>query len=290
MLKAEEADYLDARDLVFGVALNGEARAYPLRLLDWHEMVNDVVGGQPVSLAYCTLCRSGILFDTRAGERTFTFGSSGLLYRSNKLMYDHQTESLWLTIPGEPASGKLAHSGIKLKKLPLVVTTWRDWRAQHPATQALSLATGFQRDYRRNEHYAAYFASPELMFPAPNRNPRLPPKDEVFTLVINEQPKAYALKKLRNTPVHNDEIKGGKIVLLTDEKTAAVRAYSRGAHSFQTRKGNNVLAADGAVWQVTEDALVNAATGERLARLPGHLAYWFGWSSFYPQTLLFPEK
>ena len=101
-IPAAEAAYLTDRELVFGVSLNGDSRAYPLRILDWHEMFNDVVGGVPVSLAYCTLCGSGILFDTRVPGRRkpFVFGSSGLLYRSNKLMYDTETESLWNQFTG----------------------------------------------------------------------------------------------------------------------------------------------------------------------------------------------
>ncbi len=287
LIEAGEADYLNNNDLVFGVWINGDARAYPLRIMGWHEMLNDVIGDRAVSLAYCTLCRSGILFDTRVGDRTFTFGSSGLLYRSNKLMYDHQTESLWMTIPGEPVGGKLADSGIRLKKLPVVVTTWQDWRAKHPNTRVLSLATGFDRDYRPGAAYGEYFASPELMFPAPRLDNRLKPKEEVFALIVNGQPKAYALKHLRRNAVINDELGGEKIVIITDSKTSAARAYLRGEHSFQSRGSDgSVVAADGSVWTATESALVNQTGGRNLARLGGHLAYWFGWASFYPQTQL----
>lgn len=288
LIEAEKADYLNNKDLVFGVEINGDARAYPLRIMDWHEMLNDVVGGQPVSLAYCTLCRSGILFDTKVGDRTFTFGSSGLLYRSNKLMYDRETESLWMTIPGEPVSGRLANSGIKLKRLPVVVTTWQDWREKHPKTSVLSLETGFDRDYRPGAAYGEYFASPDLMFPAPRLDERLKPKEEVFAIIVNGQPKAYALKKLRQNVVVNDELGGERVVVITDVRTTAARAYLRGEHSFQSRRGDGaVVAADGAVWSVTESALVNQSDGRILPRLAGHLAYWFGWASFYPQTQLY---
>ncbi len=287
LIEAVKADYLNDRDLVFGVWLNDDARAYPLRIMDSHEMLNDVVGGQPVSLAYCTLCRSGILFDTKVGGGTFTFGSSGLLYRSNKLMYDRETESLWMTIPGEPVSGKLADSGIKLKRLPVVVTTWQDWREKHPDTRVLSLETGFDRDYRPGAAYGEYFASPDLMFPAPRLDERLKPKEEVFAIIVNGQPKAYALKRLRQNLVVNDELGGEKIVVVTDAKTSAVRAYLRGEHSFQSRKGASAIIADDAVWSVTESALLNQADGRSLPRLSGHLAYWFGWASFYPQTQLY---
>ncbi len=291
LVKAQEADYLRAQDWVFGVELSGDARAYPLRIMDWHEMLNDVVGGQPVSLAYCTLCRSGILFDAKVGERTFTFGSSGLLYRSNKLMYDHQTESLWMAIPGEAVSGALAHSGIKLKKLPVVVTAWQDWRSKHPDTLVPSLETGYQRDYNPGAAYGSYFASPDLMFPVPRLDNRLKPKEEVFALIINDQPKAYALKRLREVGVLNDNLGGENVVLIADSKTGATRAYARGAHIFRARKDSpeRVETEQEEVWKVTEAALISQTTGAGLLRLPGHLAYWFGWYAFHPRTLLYDK-
>lgn len=128
MIPAVGAAYLKDDDLVFGVSINGDARAYPLRIMGWHEMFNDVIGGQPVALAYCTLCGSGILFDTsvEGQDQPFVFGSSGLLYRSNKLMYDQQTHSLWNQFTGEPVTGDLAFSGIRLKTLPVAITTWAD--------------------------------------------------------------------------------------------------------------------------------------------------------------------
>lgn len=96
LINAEDAEYLKEDDLVFGVSINGDTRAYPLRIMDWHEMFNDVIGGVPVALAYCTLCGSGILYETDMGDgkEPIIFGSSGFLYRSNKLMYDKQTHSL----------------------------------------------------------------------------------------------------------------------------------------------------------------------------------------------------
>ena len=163
-----QAGYLDPNELVFGVEINGDARAYPLRILDWHEMFNDVVGGVPVALAYCTLCGSGILFETLVEGRSepFVFGSSGFLYRSNKLMYDRQTNSLWNQFLGRPVVGPLTGSGLEFKIRPVAITRWGDWRDRHPQTKVLSLETGYARDYRPGKPYGAYFASPELMFPA----------------------------------------------------------------------------------------------------------------------------
>ncbi|MGR3292329.1 MAG: DUF3179 domain-containing (seleno)protein, partial [Paracoccaceae bacterium] len=120
MIEAAKATYLRRDDLVFGVAINCDARAYPLRIMGWHEMFNEVIGGVPVALAYCTLCGSGILFETHVNGRAqpFVFGSSGFLYRSNKLMFDRETNSLWNQFTGKPVVGPLADSGIVLKQRP----------------------------------------------------------------------------------------------------------------------------------------------------------------------------
>ena len=145
LIDAKDADYLTGDEQVFGVSIDGDSRAYPLRIMDWHEMFNDVIGGVPVALAYCTLCGSGILYDTRVEgrEAPFVFGSSGFLYRSNKLMYDQETNSLWNQFVGRPVVGPLTGSGIELKILPVAITSWRKWQERHPETKVLSLDTGY---------------------------------------------------------------------------------------------------------------------------------------------------
>jgi hypothetical protein len=166
-IKASEADYLKSDDLVFGVSINGDARAYPLRIMGWHEMFNEVIGGVPVVLAYCTLCGSGILFETLVPphEKPLIFGSLGFLYRSNKLMFDRETDSLWNQFTGKPVSGPLKENGIELKTRPVVITTWKDWSDRHPDTTVLSLDTGHRQDYESGVVYKAYFDSPGLIFP-----------------------------------------------------------------------------------------------------------------------------
>jgi len=282
-VSAAEASYLNGKDRVFGVLINGEARAYPHRILDWHEMCNDVVGGVPVSLAYCTLCGAGILYHGRAGERTFTFGSSGLLYRSNKLMYDHQTESLWNQLTGEPLSGALVDAGIKLKVLPVVVTTWEEWSRRHPNTRVLDPATGFQRDYSRGP-YEDYFKSKDTMFPVWLTSGELQPKDIVFALIVNGRPKAYSLELLKREGITHDRLGGKDLVLVTDRSSGAVRAYESGGKRFKPGlKGAELLEeGSGVAWKLSEDHL--HANGEKLPRLAGHMAYWFGWFAFYPTT------
>ena len=213
-LPAQHARWLSDHDAVFGVFLEGEARAYPLRIMDWHEMANDVVGGVPVALAYCTLCGSGVLFRADADGRRFEFGSSGFLFRSNKLMYDRQTNSLWNHLTGEPVIGELAQSGIRLERLPVVVTSWGEWRRQHPATTVLDPETGHLRAYTPGAAYGRYFASTRTMFPVWQRSKRLHDKARVFTLILDGQPKAYALEALnRAGGVLNDRFAGRELVI-----------------------------------------------------------------------------
>jgi hypothetical protein len=381
-LPAVRADYLGDDEPVFGVSLNGEHRAYPLRILDWHEMANDTVGSVPVALAYCTLCGAGILFDRRAAGRTLEFGSSGLLYRSNKLMFDRQSRSLWNHLTGEPVVGELAGRGVRLRVLPVELTTWGDWRRLHPATTVLSLDTGHERPYRVGAAYGRYFASPETMFPVWRKSRLLPEKERVFALYHEGLAKAYPLPALaRAGGVVNDALGRHAVVVvrrdgvlrvalpadwqrvgrelrpqpalrdandldlalahrildrdprllrqltaemllamptetrlaLLDERApegfpqsadpaadpifdpefrnavasrglaGATRAYLRGSHSFRRLDGDALVDERGRRWVMMEDALEGPG-GERLPRLPGYLAYWFGWFAFYPNT------
>ncbi len=281
MIAAARADYLLDDDLVFGIEINGDRRAYPLRIMGWHEMFNDVIGGVPVALAYCTLCGSGILYETKLPDRAerFVFGSSGLLYRSNKLMFDWQTKSLWNQFTGEPVAGPLADSKIALKTRPLVIASWAQWRARHPDTTVLSLDTGHVRDYGSGAVYREYFASPNLMFPSATRSDQpLQPKDYVFGMRDVAAAKAWPLAAFKGGKAINDTLGARSVVLIGDAATRTVRAYDRGAHRFEWIDHDRV-AADGGTWQVREDALVGPG-GQRLARLPGGISYWFAWDSY----------
>ncbi len=303
---AADVDYLEPDDLLFGVSINGDHRAYPLRILDWHELANDVVGGVPVSLVYCTLCGAGVLFDGRVDDTVFTFGTSGLLMRSNKLMYDRNTRSLWNQLSGEPVLGPLATSDIRLNILPVVVSTWADWTAQHPDSLALDIETGYLRAYSPGAAYGAYFASPETRFPVPFESNELRTKDRVFGLTINGVRRAYLTELLTERVVVNDELAGQSVVIVASrgnlkgegrDRTlgapaiwragAEVRAYDGGGLEFTAGADPQALVdQSGAVWQVTEDALLGPG-GKRLERLPGHLAYWFGWFNFFPDSTVY---
>ncbi|HEX6385661.1 MAG TPA: DUF3179 domain-containing protein [Anaerolineae bacterium] len=308
MIAPAEADYLDPQDPVFGITLNGDARAYPLRILDWHEMANDVIGGVPVSLAYCTLCGAAIAYDGRASDgNTYTFGSSGFLFRSNKLMYDRQTRTLWNQLTGEPVLGKLVATDVKLSLLPVVLTSWEAWQAQHPDTMVLDINTGFSRVYTPGAAYGDYFAYEDTMFPVWQRANLLDTKDQIYALHVDGLPKAYPLDLLSQEQVVNDAIGQTNVVLVatrgvidvdgeslrsgpvTYTAGGEVRAYDRGDETFSPGPdADTVLDSAGREWRVTEEALVGP-NGETAPRLNGHLAYWFGWYAFFPNTLVFGE-
>lgn len=288
MIPAKKASYLKDNHIVFGIEVNGEARAYPKRILAWHEMFVDEVAGVPVAGVYCTLCGTVILYDTVYEGTNHELGTSGFLFRSNKLMFDKETQSLWNTIWGEPVIGPLAESGIQLKRRSVVTTTWGEWRTRHPDTLVLALDTGYQRDYSEGAAYREYFASDELMFTTPFSDSRLKNKDEVLALVFPEVPEetlAISQAFLEKTPLHHDQLGDFEFVVLTDA-SGGNRVYATGGTRFESwDQKATVQAADGTSWKLTESAL-EGPDGHTLGRLPSQRAFWFGWLGSYPQTRL----
>ncbi|MEM6577737.1 MAG: DUF3179 domain-containing protein [Pseudomonadota bacterium] len=280
LIPVAQADYLKDSDLVFGVEINGDVRAYPLRIMGWHEMFNEVIGGVPVALAYCTLCGSGILFETKVSGRNqpLVFGSSGFLYRSNKLMFDRETHSLWNQFTGKPVVGPLVNSGIELRQRPVVITQWGSWKASHPDTKVLSLSTGHRRDYGSGVVYRDYFASSDLMFPALVDQSEHRQKDYVFAIRQFGAARAWPLDAFKRRKVINDAISDRPVVLIGDADERTVRAYERGAHSFKS-SGGTLTDATGQNWTVTEGAL-KGPSGASLPRVAGHIAYWFAWDNY----------
>lgn len=282
LITASEAQYLLDDDLVFGVEINGDVRAYPLRIMGWHEMFNEVIGGVPVALAYCTLCGAGILFETNVEGRDepFVFGSSGFLYRSNKLMFDRQTDSLWNQFTGEPVSGPLVDSGIKLKIRPVAITSWGNWKQKHPGTKVLSLDTGHNRDYGSGVVYKAYFESPDLMFPAVvAREDDVKRKEYVFGIRDVGAAKAWPVEAFAGGRVINDAVGNRDVVLIGDAATRTVRAYDRNGLKFEKSDQSDHLSGPGGLWKIGEDHLTGPE-GTRLYRVAGHVAYWFAWDGY----------
>jgi hypothetical protein len=224
------------------------------------------------------------VYQTNFEGKHYELGTSGFLYRSNKLMYDHETKSLWSTLQGTPVVGPLVDQGIKLNRRYLVTTTWGQWKKKHPDTTVLSLNTGHQRDYGEGVAYKSYFATDKLMFSVPRTDKRLKNKSEVVAMRNEQEQLAVAADFLVKNPVFQDKIGGVAIVILTD-KSGANRVYESADKSFVSWDGVNVATDEqGEKWTVTEDALTMKDT--KLKRLPAHRAFWFGWFSQFPDTRL----
>lgn len=288
MITADEADYLDDDNVVFGIAVNGDVRAYPKRILAWHEMFVDTVGDVPLAGVYCTLCGTMILYETEVDGVNHEFGTSGFLYRSNKLMYDKATDSLWVTLLGQPAIGPLVEEDILLEYRSVVTTTWGEWRRRHPETLVLSLETGHQRDYGEGVAYQQYFATDDLMFGVPELDDRLNNKDEILGLIFPDytsQPLAISADFLLDHPVYQDNLGDLDFVVLTDP-SGANRVYESQDIQFESYDGDRgVTDGQGRAWELTEDQLIGP-DGEELDRLPAYRAFWFGWYSAYTLTRL----
>ena len=246
----EFAASLRGDDAVLGIARGGVARAYPVRILNWHEVVNDRYGDEAVVVTFCPLCGTGVAFDARIDGRVLSFGVSGLLYNSDVLLYDRQTQSLWSQLLGQAISGPM--KGQFLKMLPLTHTTWSDWRARHPATLVLSPDTGQPRPYARDP-YAGYASSEEIMFPVAFRSAGFHPKERVLGIKIGGQAKAYPFVELGKT--------SGTLADRVGDTALSIR-YDRAASS----------------------ATAYTADGQQL---PAVVGYWFAWYAFNPKTAVF---
>lgn len=270
----DAAAWIRPDDQVIGVEIAGDARAYPIRIIAWHEMVNDTVGGVPISLSYCTLCGTVIVYDGRVNDEVLRFGTSGLLFRSNKLMYDRSTFTLWGQFSGEPVWGPLVAQDLRLRSVPSVTSSFADWLAAHPNTLVLDIETGFQRDYSPGAAYQDYTGSPGLLFGVPSRDDRLPQKSIVFVLTVGEETRAYPIRALENAPIIHDTVGGVAVLVLATASREGARAFAVGDVRIVEAAAGSLTSADGRVWNVTEAALV-ADDGTRLERLAGHNAFWF---------------
>ena len=249
---AGEADWLRDKDRVLALVIQGQARAYPIRILNWHEIVNDKVGDQRFAVTYCPLCGTGVVFSTNIANTSLQFGVSGLLYNSDVLLYDRNTESLWSQIMGKAVAGKL--KGTLLPQIPVTHTSWKDWVKNHPDTMVLSRDTGSQRNYR-NSPYAGYEKTRRLYFKVSHKSPaNYHPKERVIGLEINGHFKAYPYKELS---------KNGK------------------AEFTDSFAGSNLKIS----WN--EEAQSGNITNTDGKALPVISSYWFAWFTFHPDTEIY---
>ena len=249
-ITAKEAHFIKDNDRVLALFLEGEAKVYPIKILNWHEIVNDVIGGKPVFVTYCPLCGTGMAFDPFFNGKKHTFGVSGLLYKSDVLMYDHQSESLWSQIKQEAVTGTL--TGARLKLLPLIHTTWGAWRMEHPESLVLSTDTGYNRNYGRDP-YVSYGKTDRLMFPVGKIDRRYPPKSWVLGIERNGITRAYPFSELASSPSTFSDMIGTEEVKISYEP-------------------------------ISRTVRVENKAGEVI---PTVVSYWFAWSAFHAETEIY---
>jgi hypothetical protein len=288
LLAASEAAYLPPNSLVFGVEFNGEARAYPKRILGWHELVTDTLAREPVAAVYCPLSGTMVVYRTLVDNATYLLHNSGFLYRSAKLMYDEQTKSLWSVLTGRPVVGRLASREIVLERVPVVTTTWGEWRRRHPTTKVLSSDTGHVRNYNEGAAHSAYYASDDLLFPVPAPDRRLPNKTEVLAIRFEDTPAeqlAVTGAFLYRNPIYMGKVGPAEFVVLTDA-SGANRVYETKGQVFVAwDRQFTAIDKDQKVWRATESALTGQ-DGKTLPRLPAHRVFWFAWFAQFPGTRL----
>lgn len=249
-VSSKKSDLADA-DRVLGVKENGIAKAYPINILNFHEIVNDQFGDKPVVVTYCPLCGSGIAFDATVKGEAKTFGVSGLLYNSDVLLYDRETESLWSQLRYEAVSGPL--QGEQLEVLPTANTTWKAWKTNNPETLVLSENTGYDRNYALNP-YPGYGYSTDIYFPVSQSDDQFHPKEMLIGLEVNGKFKAYPFSELEKSqqPTIKDTFQGKEIRILHNSEA----------------KSAEILDTEGNV-------------------LPAVTNFWFAWYAFHPDTEIY---
>jgi hypothetical protein len=293
--------FLSARDPVIAVAVRGEARAYPVRILVWHEIVNDRLDGRPVAVTYCPLCNSSLVFDRRVRGRVLSFGTTGNLRRSNLVMWDRQTESWWQQLTAEAIVGEL--TGERLRPLPAQTLSWAQFKRRYPGGDVLSRDTGAEREYDRNPYlgYDEPASRPHLFRGRVDR--RLAPKERVVALLSPRPPVVVPFSRLAREPV----------VAVDVGRTPAVVLYERGVASaidqdavsdskdvgtagvfdrrvrgrrltFVHRGAAIVDRETGSRWDVTGRAVAGRLRGSRLRPLRHDEQFWFALAAFVPEA------
>jgi hypothetical protein len=296
------AVWLKPREPVLALTIGGDSRAYPLQILMWHEIVNDVVGGVPVAVTFCPLCNSALVFERRVDGTVFDFGTSGMLYKSDLVMYDRQSHSLWSQMEGRAIVGD--HAGTKLHMRPANTIAFEAWRTSHPHGKVLSRDTGHRRQYGVNPYgsYDEPTVGPFLYRGA--LDPRRPPKERVVGVTTGDAPRAYPFPLLEKHRVVHDTVGGVAIVIfyepgtlsaLDDHEIAKSRAV--GATSVFRARVDRALTFEAATqgfrdrqtgsrWNFFGMAVSGPLAGQRLSPVQHVDAFWFAWAAFNPSTTL----
>ena len=288
-VNVSEADFVSDDDVVIGLKINGESRAYPLSILVWHEIVNDNVGDTPVAVTYCPLCFTNQVFDRTINGQEVEFGTSGKLYNSNLVMYDRLTESYWSQALGTAIVGELA--GYELEKIPFDVITWKDWKTLHPDTLILTTDTGHLRPYGVDP-YGSYYTDPRILFPVENKDDRLPAKTLIVGFHQGNLYKAYKQKDVEFSQVINDEILN-KSILLVSQFSGNTRAFERTVSGevleFEYLDAKLIDVQTQSEWSYEGVAISGPLEGTKLTRIAIDPGFWFAWVAFHPDTEVFGD-
>lgn len=298
------AKWLKRKEPVIVFVQSRDARAYPLQILIWHEIVNDTVGGMPVTITFCPLCNTAIAFDRRLEGRMLDFGTTGKLRFSDLVMYDRQTESWWQQVTGEAIVGEL--TGKRLKFLPAQIISWETFRANFPGGKVLNRNTGHVRSYGQNPYigYDNINASP-FLYSGP-RDARIRPMERVVTVSLGAEDVAYPFSALEKVQVVNDTVGGTAIVVMyvkgvtsaldgssiadsRDIGTSAVfaRRLDGKVLTFKADRDRIVDGQSGSTWNILGQATAGALKGKQLTRVVSGQHFWFAWAVFKPKTRVY---
>ena len=289
--KAEE--FLEDSDLVVGLNINGDIRAYPLQILVWHEIVNDKVGDTPVAITYCPLCFTNQVFNRTTNDgQILEFGTSGKLYNSNLVMYDRTTKSLWSQAMAQGIGGTFA--GIKLERIPFDVAYWKEWKQLYPDSKVLSTDTGSTRPYGADP-YGDYYTNGEILFPVSNSDDRVGLKEIVIGLENKGQYKAFKLQEIEDKKVINNQVNGKPIVLFSLHPFMA-RVYDPVVNgqtlefNYNIKDKKFVDKQTNSIWNIDGESISGQMKGKQLTRLSFDEGFWFEWVAFHPKTELYDSS
>jgi hypothetical protein len=301
---AEAGDWLAGNEPVLAVILEDEARAYPVQILTWHEIVNDTIGDTPILVTFCPLCNSAIVFERRLDGRIYEFGVSGLLRHSDMVMYDRTTESLWQQITATAIVGDLA--GARLPLLPSAMISFADFRAAYPDGKVLSRQTGFDRPYGRNPYvgYDAIGQRPFLFRGSPDG--RLPAMERVVVLTVGDVDVAYPYSLLTAVGVIHDRQAGQELVVFHQPGTSSALGaeviaeaedvgatgvfdpHLDGRSLTFRRDGERIVDEEtGSTWNILGQAVEGPLAGRQLQPIVHGDYFWFAWAAFKPDTLIY---
>lgn len=283
---------LAEEEFVIGLEIEGDARAYPVKLLSLYEIINDQVGGTPVAVTWCPLCFTAIVFE-RSVDKELVFSVSGYLFHDNLVMYDLGTKTYWSQILGEAIRG--AYRGTRLEVLPSQFTTWKAWKEAYPETVVLSAKRLGQDPDQVIDPYAAYYQSGALGLSGEEQtDQRQAPKSLVIGLRVGDRARAYPLEVVAEQQVIHDELNGVPLVLVYNSETTSTFAYLRMVSgrvlTFSLDKINGTLRdlETGTLWDpISGQGLDGELSGERLSRLNATMVYWFAWTGIYPQAEIY---